>query len=66
MNQKNKRNIRLEPNAALLLIDIQKGFENTDYWGEGRNNPEAEQKASTLLNLWRQEKRPVFHIQHKW
>ena len=49
---------------ALLLIDIQKGFENLDYWGGQRNNPEAEEKASDLLKIWRQNSLPVFHIQH--
>lgn len=27
---------------ALILIDIQKGFENIAYWGGHRNNPDAE------------------------
>lgn len=49
---------------ALLLVDIQKGFENTDYWGGQRNNPDAEVKAGELLCAWRKYQLPVFHIQH--
>ena len=51
---------------ALILIDIQKGFEDEDieYWGGQRNNPDAETNASKLLNFWRQNNLPIFHIQH--
>jgi nicotinamidase-related amidase len=51
-------------NTALILIDIQNGFDDLSYWGGARNNAEAEENASTLLAAWRQEKRPVFHIKH--
>ncbi len=49
---------------ALILIDIQKGFDNIEYWGEQRNNPGAEEKASDLLKLWREHHFPIFHIKH--
>lgn len=49
---------------ALILIDIQKGFEDEDYWGGHRNNPEAEQRAGELLRIWRKHNLPVFHVQH--
>jgi nicotinamidase-related amidase len=50
-------------NTALILIDIQKGFEDLNYWG-ARNNPEAEQNASKILNAWRASGLPVFHVKH--
>ena len=50
--------------AALILIDIQKGFEDVEYWGGQRNNPGAEKNASELLNLWRENNLPIFHIKH--
>jgi nicotinamidase-related amidase len=50
-------------NTALLLIDIQDGFKDLEYWGN-RNNPDAEKNASEILNAWRQHKLPVFHIKH--
>jgi len=49
---------------ALILIDIQKGFENVEYWGGQRNNPDAEKNASELLKLWRENGLPIFHIKH--
>jgi nicotinamidase-related amidase len=49
-------------NVALLIIDVQKGFEDP-VWGN-RNNLQAEENTAKLLEVWRQEKRPVFHIQH--
>ena len=49
-------------NTALILIDVQKGFDDPS-WGR-RNNPDAEQKMSTLLAEWRKHERPVVHVQH--
>jgi nicotinamidase-related amidase len=49
---------------ALILIDIQKGFANVEYWGGQRNNPDAEFRASELLGVWRENGLPVFHVQH--
>ncbi len=49
---------------ALILVDIQKGFDNINYWGGERNNPDAELRASELLSCWRQYQLPLFHIQH--
>ena len=49
---------------ALLLIDIQKGFDDIAYWGGQRNNPNAENNAAELLKLWRKNHLPIFHIQH--
>lgn len=51
-------------NPALILIDIQKGFDNIEYWGGERNNLNAEQNAGELLEIWRSNKLPIFHIQH--
>ena len=51
-------------NPALILIDIQKGFNDVSYWGGDRNNVNAEQKAGELLEIWRAKKLPIFHIQH--
>jgi nicotinamidase-related amidase len=49
---------------ALILVDIQKGFENIAYWGGQRNNPDAELRASELLKIWRTHHLPIFHIRH--
>jgi nicotinamidase-related amidase len=51
-------------NPALILIDIQKGFDDIAYWGGARNNPDAELNASKILNVWRSNGFPVFHVKH--
>jgi len=54
----------MKDSPALILIDIQKGFDNIEYWGGERNNREAEENASKLLEFWRERSLPVFHVQH--
>lgn len=49
---------------ALILVDFQKGFNDINYWGGQRNNPDAEANAIILLTSWRQHQLPVFHVQH--
>ena len=47
----------LPPNAALLIIDVQKAIDHPS-WGR-RNNPQAEENISRLLSTWRRTGRPV-------
>jgi nicotinamidase-related amidase len=49
---------------ALILVDIQNGFDNIKYWGGQRNNPDAEKNSSELLRLWREYNLPIFHVKH--
>ncbi|MDR7071803.1 cysteine hydrolase family protein [Fictibacillus barbaricus] len=51
-------------NACLLIIDVQKGFEDADFWGK-RNNPYAEVNMLTLMDAFRNAKLPIFHVQHQ-
>lgn len=57
--------MKLNDTPALILIDIQKGLDELDYYGGGRNNPEAEACAARLLSFWREQNLPLFHIRHR-
>ncbi|MFE4971556.1 cysteine hydrolase family protein [Kitasatospora sp. NPDC056651] len=55
--------LALDPDAVLLLIDVQRGFEDTDFWGP-RDNPEAERRMAELIDAWQATGRPVVTVQH--
>lgn len=48
---------------ALLLIDVQQGFDDVAYWGR-RNNPDAEGRIADLVAAFRACRLPVIHVQH--
>lgn len=56
--------VQADDRTALLLIDVQRGFDDEAYWGGGRNNPDAEENIAALLEAWRETGRPVIHVQH--
>jgi nicotinamidase-related amidase len=47
---------------ALLVLDVQKGFDDP-FWG-GRNNPYAEENILNLLTEWRKRGWEVIYSQH--
>ncbi|MGW2826849.1 cysteine hydrolase family protein [Streptomyces sp. NPDC001443] len=50
-------------NAALVVVDVQRGFEETDFWGP-RNNPGADDNIAALLDTWQSTGRPVVFVRH--
>jgi nicotinamidase-related amidase len=50
------------PNAVLLLVDVQQGFDAPS-WGP-RNNPEMETRIVELLAAWRASGRRTIHVKH--
>jgi nicotinamidase-related amidase len=54
--------MHISPNAALIAIDVQQGFE-TPGWGR-RNNPAMEENGRALIGAWRATGRPLVHTRH--
>lgn len=52
----------LDRKAALIVIDMQLGFDDPR-WG-ARNNPQAEACIAQLLELWRRTGASVVHVHH--
>ncbi|MBB4688829.1 cysteine hydrolase family protein [Amycolatopsis jiangsuensis] len=44
--------------TALLLIDVQRGFDDAAFWGR-RNNPAAEANIKALLDAWQMRRDPI-------
>jgi nicotinamidase-related amidase len=57
-----KVSMEFKANAALIIIDQQKGILEPRLGR--RNNPQAEERIVDLLAHWRRTGRPVIHVQH--
>ncbi|MFJ2746761.1 cysteine hydrolase family protein [Streptomyces sp. NPDC087297] len=55
--------IEIAPDSALLVIDVQQGFDEESFWGP-RNNPAAEDNIAALMDAWRAAGRPVVLVRH--
>ncbi|GGU79710.1 hydrolase [Streptomyces litmocidini] len=54
--------MEINENAALVVVDVQKGFES-EFWGR-RDNPEAERNIAALIDVWQETGRPVVFVRH--
>ncbi|KAH8655381.1 isochorismatase [Xylariales sp. PMI_506] len=50
--------------TALLLIDIQKGFDHPSHWGNSRSTPDFEKNIASLLAAFRGAGAHVLHVCH--
>jgi nicotinamidase-related amidase len=48
---------------VLLVIDVQKGFRDQDYWGLSAN-PDVHSNIGDLVKLWRSKSWPVVLVRH--
>ncbi|WP_394825252.1 cysteine hydrolase family protein [Pendulispora albinea] len=55
--------IHLDRKAALVVVDVQMGFNDLAYWGK-RNNPACEANIGALLDAWEATKRPIVLVRH--
>ncbi|UXY29066.1 cysteine hydrolase family protein [Streptomyces sp. HUAS TT20] len=55
--------MEIAENAALVVVDVQKGFEESGFWGP-RNNPGADENIASLIDEWQATGRPVVFVRH--
>ncbi|MCX5342776.1 cysteine hydrolase family protein [Streptomyces atratus] len=55
--------MEIADNAALVVVDVQEGFEEEAYWGP-RNNPGADRNIAGLIDAWQASGRPVVFVRH--
>lgn len=49
--------------VALVVVDVQQGFDDTEYYGD-RNNPSCENNIAALLTAWNSQGWPVVYVRH--
>jgi nicotinamidase-related amidase len=48
---------------ALVVVDVQRAFDDAEYWG-ARNNPDCERNIAALIDAWRAAGRHVVFVRH--
>jgi nicotinamidase-related amidase len=49
--------------TALVVVDVQRAFDDAEYWG-ARNNPDCERNIAVLIDAWRAAGRHVVFVRH--
>ncbi|RVU16793.1 cysteine hydrolase [Streptomyces antnestii] len=55
--------MEIAENAALIVVDVQKGFDEEEFWGK-RNNLGADENIASLIDAWQSTGRPVVFVRH--
>ncbi|MGI6879441.1 cysteine hydrolase family protein [Microbacterium sp. gxy059] len=48
---------------ALIVVDVQRGFDDAGFWG-ARDNPACEENIAALIALWRERAWPIVFVRH--
>src|SRR5665213_3364348 len=51
--------------TALIVVDVQRAFDQWEAGGKRRNNPDAVARIVDLLAAFRQRRAPIFHVRHQ-
>ena len=51
--------------TALIVVDVQRAFDQWEAAGKRRNNPQAVARIADLLSAFRDHDAPIFHIRHQ-
>jgi nicotinamidase-related amidase len=49
--------------SALVVVDVQKAFDDAGFWGP-RNNPACEENVARLISAWRDAGQPLVFVRH--
>ncbi|QKJ18854.1 cysteine hydrolase family protein [Microbacterium hominis] len=49
---------------ALLVIDMQRGFDDLDFWGPTANLPACERNVAALVSAWERRDEPIVVVRH--
>jgi nicotinamidase-related amidase len=60
---KDCKRVPIPAKSALIVIDVQQGFDVTQIWGS-RNNPDAEKNIAALADAWVANGRPIVMVKH--
>jgi nicotinamidase-related amidase len=55
----------IEKTTALIIVDVQRAFDEWEARGQRRNNPHAVARIAELLAAFREHGAPIFHIRHE-
>jgi nicotinamidase-related amidase len=55
----------LSSSTALIVVDVQRAFDEWEAAGKRRNNPDAVERIVELLAAFRAGATPIFHIRHE-
>jgi nicotinamidase-related amidase len=48
---------------ALVVVDVQRAFDDAAYWGP-RNNPSSDENVAALIEAWREHGQPLVFVRH--
>ena len=51
--------------TALVVVDVQRAFDDAGYWGR-RNNADCEANVASLIGAWRDAGRPLVFVRHEF
>ena len=58
--------VSLDPDrTALIVVDVQRAFDQWEARGQRRNNPQAIERIGDLIGEFRRAKAALFHIRHR-
>lgn len=55
--------LKIEDNAALIVVDVQEGFDDPKY-APFKNNPQADKNIESVIKVWERHGRPIVVVQH--